>query len=85
MSPLITPVGLAAILGLAPRTIYNRISAGGDLPPYVRLGKLPRFTAEDVEQWLGRKRTPALAPSVGAEAVNGPSVAAAVTQRVRPA
>lgn len=85
MSPLLTPTSLAAILGLAPRTIYNRLSAGGDLPPCVRLGKLPRFTAEDVEHWLDQKRIHALAPRVVAEAVNGPLVAETVTQRGRPA
>ncbi|WP_428985542.1 helix-turn-helix transcriptional regulator [Sphaerotilus microaerophilus] len=67
MSPLLTPSGLAAVLGLATRTIYNRISTGGDLPPHVRLGNLPRFVAEDVEQWLEQKRRQAPAAPVAAE------------------
>lgn len=44
------------MLSLAPRTIYNRLSSGGDLPPVVRIGRLPRFAVADVERWLDAKR-----------------------------
>lgn len=61
MTPLlVTPAQLAALLGLAPRTIYNRLSTGGDLPPVVRLGRLPRFVLKDIEPWLQNKQRSAL-------------------------
>lgn len=53
---LLTPAALASALGLATRTIYNRMSAGGDLPTLTRLGRLPRFAVADVEHWLASKR-----------------------------
>jgi len=43
---------LAAVLGLAEQTIYNRHSIGGDLPPSIKLGRLLRFRPSDVEAWL---------------------------------
>jgi predicted DNA-binding transcriptional regulator AlpA len=61
MTPLlVTPTELATLLGLAPRTIYNRLNTGGDLPPVVRLGRLPRFFFKDVEPWLEKKHQPAV-------------------------
>lgn len=53
---LVSPAQLAAMLGLAPRTIYNRLHAGGDLPPVVRIGRLPRFAVADVQAWVDAKR-----------------------------
>lgn len=49
---LLTPKTLAAALGLAEQTIYNRHSSGGDLPPVIKLGRLLRFRPADVEVWL---------------------------------
>ena len=52
MEQLLSPKTLAALLGLAEQTIYNRHSIGGDLPPTIKLGRLLRFRASDVEAWL---------------------------------
>lgn len=57
MSPLLlAPASLAAALGLSTQTIYNRLATGGDLPPVVRIGRLPRFHQADVHIWLNKKR-----------------------------
>lgn len=57
MTPLlVSPHELALLVGLAPRTIYNRIHTGGDLPPILRFGRLPRFALEDVLVWIASKR-----------------------------
>ena len=56
MEQLLTPQTLAAALGLAEQTIYNRHSTGGDLPPAVKLGRLLRFRPSDVESWLERQQ-----------------------------
>ena len=45
---LVGPAELAAMLGLATRTIYNRLHTKGDLPPVMYLGRLPRFAISDV-------------------------------------
>lgn len=59
MTPLlVSPSELASLVGLATRTIYNRIHTGGDLPPMLRMGRLPRFALEDVHKWLEAKRCP---------------------------
>lgn len=55
MSPLITITGLSEITGLAVQTIYNRHCNGGDLPTVIKLGKLIRFRAADVENWINSK------------------------------
>ncbi|MEZ0245650.1 MAG: helix-turn-helix transcriptional regulator, partial [Methylophilaceae bacterium] len=53
---LLTPKTLAATLGLAEQTIYNRHSTGGDLPLAIKLGRLLRFRPSDVEAWLERQQ-----------------------------
>lgn len=53
---LVSPTELAQLIGLAPRTIYNRLHEGGDLPPVVRIGRLPRFAVVDVQVWIDAKR-----------------------------
>ncbi|CAM2162029.1 prophage regulatory protein [Burkholderia latens] len=55
MQPLLSPKALAALLGLAMQTIYNRRSTGGDLPKAVKVGHLVRFRAADVDAWLDAK------------------------------
>ena len=50
---LLSPKALAALLGLAEQTIYNRHSLGGDLPPAIKLGRALRFRPADVVAWLG--------------------------------
>ena len=52
VNPLLSPKDLAAALGIAEQTIYNRHSGGGDLPPCLKLGRLLRFRQEDVDAWL---------------------------------
>lgn len=49
---LLSAKALAVRLGVAEQTIYNRHCSGGDLPPAVKLGRLLRFRASDVEAWL---------------------------------
>ncbi|AJX17086.1 helix-turn-helix transcriptional regulator [Burkholderia ubonensis] len=58
MQQLFSPKTLAAYLGLAEQTIYNRHSTGGDLPKATKLGQLLRFRPADVEAWLDAKRQP---------------------------
>lgn len=53
---LVSPAELAAMLGLATRTIYNRLHTKGDLPRVMYLGRLPRFAITDVHEWLNAKR-----------------------------
>jgi predicted DNA-binding transcriptional regulator AlpA len=53
----IGPRELAAILGFkSHQTIYNKISAGHDLPPlhYLNSGKSLRFFRPEVEAWLAK-------------------------------
>nr|WP_144827174.1 helix-turn-helix domain-containing protein [Cupriavidus gilardii] len=57
MEQLLTPKALAAALGLAEQTIYNRHSNGGDLPACIKLGRLLRFRPTDVEAWLAKQLT----------------------------
>lgn len=52
MTKLQSPEELAKTLGLARQTIYNRISTGAPLPPYKKIGRLVRFSSEDVEHWI---------------------------------
>lgn len=56
MEQLLSPKMLADYLGLAEQTIYNRHSAGGDLPKAIKLGHLLRFRLADVDAWLDAKR-----------------------------
>lgn len=56
MPQLFSPKTLAAYLGLAEQTIYNRHSTGGDLPNAIKLGQLLRFRPADVDAWLDAKR-----------------------------
>jgi predicted DNA-binding transcriptional regulator AlpA len=59
MEALLSPKTLAAALGIAEQTIYNRHATGGDLPPVVKLGRLLRFRPADVSHWLSQKQAPA--------------------------
>lgn len=56
---LLTAAQLGKILGLAQQTIYNRLQNGADLPPAIRVGRLPRFFLDDVHTWLNAKRASA--------------------------
>jgi predicted DNA-binding transcriptional regulator AlpA len=60
MQPLLSPKALAAILGLAVQTIYNRHSSGGDLPTAIKLGNRLRFRPGDVDAWMDAKRHSAI-------------------------
>lgn len=55
METLISPATLAETLDIAVQTIYNRISTGGNLPPFLKLGRLVRFKISDVEKWLAKQ------------------------------
>ncbi|WP_287497868.1 helix-turn-helix domain-containing protein [Pandoraea sp. CB10b_02] len=56
MQQLLTPKALAASLGLAVQTIYNRHSSGGDLPKAIKIGRRLRFHPHDVDAWLEVQR-----------------------------
>jgi predicted DNA-binding transcriptional regulator AlpA len=59
LSPLnwVTAKELAATLRKSVQTIYNLISAGGDLPPIYRPGgRTPLFLRPEVEAWLIKDR-----------------------------
>lgn len=60
MQPLLSPKALAAILGLAMQTIYNRRATGGDLPEAIKLGNRLRFRLDDVAAWMDAKRQSAV-------------------------
>lgn len=85
MTPLlITPTELGTLVGLASRTIYNRINTGGDLPPILRLGRLPRFSLADVQAWIESKRTaPTSAPSPARRRPGRPTKAEQIARRGR--
>jgi len=51
MDVLITPIELARRWKVAPKTIYQRISNGDDMPVSMKLGSRRRFRIEDVERW----------------------------------
>lgn len=73
MNPLlISPAELGKLVGLATRTIYNRINERGDLPPVLRLGRLPRFALYDVHAWIDAKRTSVAATATAAPARRRP-------------
>jgi len=58
MDALLSPKDLAAFLGIAEQTVYNRHSAGGSLPSALKLGRLLRFRPSDVETWLEQQHQP---------------------------
>jgi predicted DNA-binding transcriptional regulator AlpA len=84
MQQLFSPKTLAAHIGLAEQTTYNRHSAGGDIPRAIKLGHLLRFRRTDVESWLDAKNPSTamatLPPPPGQPSSGGqPSVADQVT------
>lgn len=62
MTQLLTPESLAHRLALSTQTIYNRMQSG-DLPPHLRLGRLPRWRESDVDDWLAAKVVPMALPA----------------------
>ncbi|MDO8653849.1 MAG: helix-turn-helix domain-containing protein [Undibacterium sp.] len=72
MEALLSPKTLAAALGIAEQTIYNRHSTGGDLPPVVKLGRLLRFRPVDVNHWLSQKQPETLSASAASSAQPAP-------------
>ncbi|WP_083917451.1 helix-turn-helix domain-containing protein [Leeia oryzae] len=56
MTNYYTPQTLAEYLNISPQTIYNRLSSKGSLPVCTKIGKLLRFSAQDVEEWLEAQR-----------------------------
>ncbi|WP_371136299.1 helix-turn-helix transcriptional regulator [Methyloversatilis sp.] len=63
MEQLFSPKQLAALLGIAEQTIYNRRAMGGDLPQCVKLGRLLRFKQSDIEAWLNKQQIPPRPPT----------------------
>lgn len=55
MEALLSPVQLAAMLGISVQTIYNRRTRGESMPTCVKLGGLVRYHPEDVRAWLNRQ------------------------------
>lgn len=55
MEALLSPVQLAAMLGISVQTIYNRRTRGESMPICVKLGGLVRYHPEDVRAWLNRQ------------------------------
>ncbi|MRS11725.1 MAG: helix-turn-helix domain-containing protein [Actinobacteria bacterium] len=55
MEELLSIETVARYLGVSERTVYNRVRAG-DLPA-LKVGRLWRVRAADVEAWLGRGRS----------------------------
>lgn len=55
MEVLLSPVQLAAMLGISVQTIYNRRTRGESMPTCVKLGGLVRYHPEDVRAWLKRQ------------------------------
>lgn len=64
MDELLDIAAVAAYLGVSERTVYDRVRAG-DLPA-VKIGRLWRVRAADLEAWLGsRANGPAAVPAPG--------------------
>ncbi|MEN5067377.1 helix-turn-helix domain-containing protein [Achromobacter aegrifaciens] len=55
MEALLSPVQLAAMLGISVQTIYHRRTRGESMLTCVKLGGLIRYHPEDVRAWLGRQ------------------------------
>ncbi|WP_410499173.1 helix-turn-helix domain-containing protein [Chitinibacter sp. S2-10] len=49
MTQYYTPQSLAEYLSISPQTIYNRLATGASLPVCTKIGKLVRFSPQDVE------------------------------------
>lgn len=52
MSELLTVKDLAALMGWAEHTVYQRRYRGDSLPQAIAVGKALRFRRQDVERWL---------------------------------
>ena len=52
MEALLSPVQLAAMLGISVQTVYNRRTRGESMPTCVKLGGLVRYHPKDVRAWL---------------------------------
>lgn len=61
MEALLSPVQLAAMLGISVQTVYNRRTRGESMPICVKLGGLVRYHPEDVRAWLSRQSETAVA------------------------
>jgi len=57
--PLLTPEDIARIVGMSPTYVRDRLSKQRGFPPPIRIGKLLRWTREDIERWIeSRKLSP---------------------------
>lgn len=51
MTKLISPTGLAEMLGISLETVYAWTSQ--KRVPYIKMGRLVRFDVEEITSWLG--------------------------------
>ncbi|TLS77918.1 helix-turn-helix domain-containing protein [Mariprofundus erugo] len=51
MDVILTPVDLAERWKVVPKTIYQRISNGDDMPMSLKIGRCRRFRLADVRDW----------------------------------
>jgi len=49
---ILTGKELAQFLRISERTLYNRRSTGGDLPPPLKISKKIMYARKDVRAWL---------------------------------
>lgn len=61
-SELWTPKQAAIVLGVSSRTLAGWRSAGSQTLPYVKVGRLIRYRAQDVQAWLQNRLQTATAP-----------------------
>lgn len=54
MSPLLPPSEVAALLRVPPRLLSEWRSAGRG-PKFIKVGRLVRYRAEDVQSWLDQQ------------------------------
>ncbi len=51
MEPLLDANGLAALLGVSRKSLYDKLYRGF-LPQGIKIGRLIRWKKEDIEAWL---------------------------------
>ena len=50
--PLLTPEDIARIVGMSPTYVRDKLSKQRGFPPPLRIGKLLRWTREDISVWI---------------------------------
>jgi predicted DNA-binding transcriptional regulator AlpA len=49
---MLTVIEAAGVLGLAPGTLNKGRVAGGDFPPYVKIGRSVRYRESSLQNWV---------------------------------